>query len=99
MTIMQPTNSNPEQGGSHRMGTVAWILVISGALAWIVALGAVLMAAAGHDDNSSDSAPEVPDRVVLGPTLGAASATPTVTPLPTATATPLPTATPRESRS
>ncbi len=78
------------------MGTLAWGLVLGGALAWIVALGAVLLVLDRGD--SDDAAPDVaPSRVAQQPTLGAATGTPvptaTHTPTSTATRTPVPTAT------
>lgn len=95
MTMPDPMHSSPEHKPTPRISAVGWLLVAGGALAWIVALIAVLAIMPGRDADQSNPATDLPDRVGLIPTLGAVTATPTqtATPTATATATPLPGAT------
>lgn len=104
MMMPEPMHSSSEHKPTPRIGMVGWLLVAGGALAWVLALIAVLAIMPGQDADQPDPATDPPDQVGLVPTLGAVTATPTqtatftatatATPLPSATATLLPTTTP-----
>jgi hypothetical protein len=85
---------------SRHRGLIAGLFLVGGALAWVIALAAVLIAMRGGDTSGPETSPT---RVVERPTLAAATDTavptdrPTSTPADTATPSPTDTAVPTPS--